>query len=226
MSSVIESSLMPWESDGSELFLERQTPWYDVAKRAFDIIGAGILLVILLPLLTFIAVLIKLTDFGPALFVQTRVGKGGREFRCYKLRSMVKNAERLKKSLADSNHHDDNRTFKMVADPRITWIGRFIRKTSLDEAPQLWNILIGDMSLVGPRPPVPSEVARYSPLDMRRLEVRPGLTCIWQVSGRANLPFHRQVELDIEYIERMSIWFDLKLLFWTVPAVISGHGAY
>jgi len=226
MSSLLELVAVPRKSSANPEFVARQDSWYDFSKRVCDIVVASLALLLLSPLLAVVALFIKLTDFGPVLFVQTRVGQGGRQFRCYKLRSMVPNAERLKRSLASSNHHSDDRTFKIASDPRVTWIGRLIRKASLDEVPQLWNVLRGEMSIVGPRPPVPSEVARYSELDYRRLEVRPGLTCIWQVSGRANLPFEQQVLLDIDYIEQRNFWLDTKLMFLTIPAVISGRGAY
>jgi lipopolysaccharide/colanic/teichoic acid biosynthesis glycosyltransferase len=207
--------------------IEDQTPgWYELAKRAMDVIMASIALALLMPLLAVLGLLIKLTDGGPVLFMQTRVGRYGKQFRCYKLRSMVSGADRMKADLIRQNRHSDPRTFKMTADPRITWIGRLIRKTSLDEVPQLWNVVNGDMSLVGPRPPVPSEVVCYSDSDFRRLEVRPGLTCIWQISGRGDIPFHQQVKLDIDYIEQRCLWLDTKLMLQTIPAVISGRGAY
>jgi lipopolysaccharide/colanic/teichoic acid biosynthesis glycosyltransferase len=140
---------------------------------------------------------------------------------------MVVNAEELKDALLSQNHHaKPSITFKMKDDPRITPVGWFIRKTSIDELPQFWCVLTGDMTLVGPRPPVPREVDLYTPEDLRRLEVTPGLTCLWQVSGRGDLPFEEQVALDIEYIENRSFWLDLKLLFLTVPAVLQGKGAY
>jgi lipopolysaccharide/colanic/teichoic acid biosynthesis glycosyltransferase len=160
------------------------------------------------------------------LFVQTRVGRGGREFRCFKFRSMVANAEALQRQLAAMNHHADERTFKIRRDPRITRIGEVLRKTSIDEMPQLFNVLRGDMSLVGPRPPLPREVAKYEPYEFRRLAVQPGLTCFWQVSGRGDIPFPRQVEMDISYIEQRSLLLDLKLLLLTIPAVVLGKGAY
>jgi lipopolysaccharide/colanic/teichoic acid biosynthesis glycosyltransferase len=200
--------------------------WYDFAKRSIDLIFASLALVLVMPLMLVLGVIIKLTDGGPILFTQTRVGRHGKQFRCYKLRSMVDKADRMKLALVDKNQHSDPRTFKMVGDPRVTRIGQLLRKTSLDEAPQLLNVILGDMSLVGPRPPVPSEVAGYSDLDFRRLEVRPGLTCIWQISGRADIPFARQVQLDIDYIEQRSLWLDTKLMLKTIPAVISGRGAY
>jgi lipopolysaccharide/colanic/teichoic acid biosynthesis glycosyltransferase len=139
---------------------------------------------------------------------------------------MVVNAESLKKKLTESNHHGDSITFKMKRDPRITMVGRLIRKTSIDELPQLWHVLTGEMSLVGPRPAVPVEVARYKPRHRARLNVKPGLTCIWQISGRGDLPFEKQVSLDIEYIQTRSWWLDMKLMVKTVPAVLTGRGAY
>jgi lipopolysaccharide/colanic/teichoic acid biosynthesis glycosyltransferase len=184
------------------------------------------MLVALSPLFAVVAALIKLNDRGDVLFWQTRVGKWGAEFPFPKFRSMVSNAEGLKDALLAQNQHDDSKTFKMKRDPRITWIGRIIRKLSIDELPQLWCVLTGQMSLVGPRPPLPKEVACYTLSDRRRLDVTPGLTCIWQVSGRSNIPFPRQVELDVEYINSRSILTDLRILLMTVPAVVLGKGAY
>jgi lipopolysaccharide/colanic/teichoic acid biosynthesis glycosyltransferase len=196
-------------------------------KRFIDFAAALAGMVVLAPLFLAVALAIKLTDRGPVLFWQTRVGQYGREFPFPKFRSMVTNAEALKDTLLAQNQHGgEGVTFKMKRDPRITWIGRIIRKLSIDELPQLWNVLIGDMSLVGPRPPVPREVALYTLLDRRRLDVIPGLTCIWQVSGRSDIPFDKQVELDVQYIQSQSLWLDIKLLFLTVPAVLLGKGAY
>jgi lipopolysaccharide/colanic/teichoic acid biosynthesis glycosyltransferase len=209
-------------SDSAEVSLRG----YLVAKRALDLAIAGLILLVLSPLLLLVAVLVKIWDRGPVFFTQTRVGKGGQEFTCYKFRSMVPNAELLKAHLLGQNHHGDNRTFKIPCDPRITWIGRILRKTSIDELPQLWNVVRGEMSLVGPRPPVPSEVNLYSDRDRRRLNVQPGITCIWQVSGRGNLPFPEQVRLDLEYIQNRSLALDTKLLLLTIPAVLTGRGAY
>lgn len=197
-----------------------------VLKRMFDITVSLACLLCLWPLFLIVAVLIKLTDGGPVLFWQTRVGLYGKEFVFPKFRSMVMNAETLKASLLDQNDHMQGVTFKMKHDPRVTWIGRIIRKLSIDELPQLWCVLKGDMSLVGPRPPLPGEVAEYTLSDRRRLDVIPGLTCIWQVSGRGDIPFHEQVQLDLQYIESQSPWLDLKLLLQTIPAVILGKGAY
>jgi exopolysaccharide biosynthesis polyprenyl glycosylphosphotransferase len=195
-------------------------------KRLVDVVGAAVLLLALSPLFLIVALLIKLNDRGPVLFWQLRVGRWGRPFWFPKFRSMVVNAEELKAKLLAQNDHGDSVTFKMKRDPRITWIGRIIRKTSIDELPQLWCVLKGDMSLVGPRPPVPQEVAKYTLTQRRRLEVSPGLTCLWQIGGRGDLPFSRQVELDIEYIESRSLWMDLRILVKTIPAVLLGRGAY
>lgn len=197
-----------------------------VLKRSLDILAAGSALLLGSPFFLAIALAIKLTDRGPILFWQKRVGQWGREFPFPKFRSMVVNAEQLKDQLLQQNQHKDGVTFKMKKDPRVTWIGRIIRKTSVDELPQLWCVLKGDMSLVGPRPPVPREVAKYTLADRRRLDVIPGLTCIWQVSGRGDIPFPQQVELDVQYIESQSFLFDIILLFKTVPAVLLGKGAY
>jgi len=196
-------------------------------KRAVDIAAAAVLLVLLLPLFGTVALCIKLTDQGPIFFVQRRVGRYGREIPFPKFRSMVVNAEALKQQMLKQNQHGAaGVTFKMKRDPRITWIGRFIRRTSIDELPQLICVLRGHMSLVGPRPPTPDEVSRYTLADRRRLDVTPGLTCIWQVSGRSEIPFDKQVLLDVQYIESQSFWSDVVILFRTIPAVLFGRGAY
>jgi lipopolysaccharide/colanic/teichoic acid biosynthesis glycosyltransferase len=197
-----------------------------LAKRLLDIVVSASALLALSPLFAFVALAIKLTDHGPVLFWQSRVGQWGKEFPFPKFRSMVVNAEQLKAKLAALNDHKSGVTFKMKNDPRITWIGRIIRKLSIDELPQLWCVLEGKMSLVGPRPPLPKEVAQYTLLDRRRLDVKPGLTCIWQVSGRGDIAFAQQVELDVQYIQSQSVWFDLVLLFKTIPAILTGRGAY
>jgi lipopolysaccharide/colanic/teichoic acid biosynthesis glycosyltransferase len=195
-------------------------------KRLLDIVVATMLLFLLAPVFFLVALAIKLTDSGPVLFWQIRVGQWGKEFAFPKFRSMVQNAEQLKDALLAQNVHGKEITFKMKRDPRVTWIGRIIRKLSIDELPQLWCVLRGDMSLVGPRPPLPREVERYSLSDRRRLDIKPGLTCIWQVSGRSDIPFHQQVELDVQYIESQSIVLDFLLLLKTVPAILTGRGAY
>ncbi len=195
-------------------------------KRLLDFCAGAGALVVLSPLFAVVALSIKATDGGSVLFWQKRVGQYGREFRFPKFRSMVVNAEALKKELMKLNQHKEGVTFKMKSDPRITWIGKIIRRLSIDEMPQLWCVLIGDMSLVGPRPPVPSEIVQYTLAQRRRLDVVPGLTCIWQVSGRSDIPFPRQAELDVQYIESQSLWLDIRLLLKTIPAVLSGRGAY
>ncbi len=195
------------------------------AKRLIDVVASGLALVALAPVFAIVALLIR-RDGGPALFWQTRVGRWGREFACPKFRSMVVDAEARKAALLASNDHGSSITFKMKRDPRITPIGRFIRKLSIDELPQLWCILKGEMSIVGPRPPVPGEVAAYTLAQRRRLDAKPGLTCLWQVSGRGDLAFDQQVELDVRYIQGRSVRLDLALIVRTVPAVLSGRGAY
>ncbi len=197
-----------------------------VTKRGLDLVGSSCALLFLSPLFALIAVIIKLEDRGPILFRQVRVGRHGREFCMLKFRSMRIDAEARQKELLAKNKHRGGVTFKIKDDPRITRIGRWIRKYSLDELPQFWNVFRGDMSLVGPRPPVPREVALYTLADRRRLAVKPGITCIWQISGRAEIDFPGQVQLDVRYIESRTFWQDIKILFKTVPAVLTGSGAY
>ena len=195
-------------------------------KRSFDIILSLLALILLAPLFLIVAILIKATSRGPIFFVQTRVGKYGRNFSFYKFRSMYADAEKRKAELLAQNQSADGVIFKMKKDPRITPIGRFIRKTSMDELPQFLNVLLGDMSLIGPRPPVPSEVMHYTMEDRKRLLVRPGMTCLWQISGRSDLPFQQQTRLDKEYIVSRSLKQELLILLRTVPAILSGKGAY
>lgn len=199
---------------------------YDFYKRLIDIPGALCLLVLTWPIWFVSTLAVKLNDGGPIFFKQTRVGRGGREFQCWKFRSMVMNADAMWEAMLSHNEHGDNRTFKLAQDPRITSVGRFLRRWSIDELPQLINVLLGDMSLVGPRPPLPSEVRLYSRQDLRRLEVRPGLTCVWQVSGRSTISFPDQVRMDVSYVDHRSFWLDIKLLLLTVPAVLSRRGAW
>lgn len=196
-----------------------------LVKRLVDIVLSAAALVLLSPLFAVIPVLIKLTSPGPVLFVQKRCGLNGRVFDFYKFRSMYVGSEKMKPRLASLNENDGP-AFKMRNDPRITPVGRFLRKTSLDELPQFWNVLKGDMSIVGPRPPIPSEVARYERWQRRRLSMKPGLTCLWQVSGRSLLHFHDWMRLDLQYIDNWSLWLDIKIMFKTIPAVFSGKGAY
>ena len=196
------------------------------AKRFIDIVGSFLGLVLLSPLFLAIAIAVKLSGPGPVIFSQIRVGRYGRHFNFYKFRSMNVNAEAQKKALLSQNESKDGVIFKMKNDPRITKVGRFLRRTSLDEMPQLWNVLIGDMSLVGPRPPVPQEVREYTLEDRKRLDVIPGITCLWQIKGRSEIPFNEQVQLDKEYILAPGFWKDIKILFKTIPAIIGGKGAY
>ena len=202
----------------------RPQPFALSMKRLFDIVCSATALWLLLPLLLVVIALIKFTSRGPVFFRQQRVGLHGRGFAMLKFRSMVVNAEALKDSLAKANEQSGP-VFKMRNDPRVTGIGRFIRKYSIDELPQLVNVLRGDMSIVGPRPPVAKEVAQYDAWQRRRLSVRPGLTCIWQVSGRNQISFEDWMYLDMQYIDHWSLAGDFNLIFRTVPIVITGRGA-
>jgi lipopolysaccharide/colanic/teichoic acid biosynthesis glycosyltransferase len=194
-------------------------------KRTVDLVGSAAALLVLSPLLLLVALLVRL-DGGPIFFGQIRVARFGREFKMYKFRSMRPDAERHLAALLASNQHGNGITFKIKHDPRITPVGRWIRRFSLDELPQFCNVLLGDMSLVGPRPPVPREVALYTLADRRRLLVKPGITCIWQVSGRSAIDFPGQVRLDVIYIENQSLRQDLGILARTPRAVVFGSGAY
>lgn len=196
-----------------------------ILKRALDIVGSGLALLAVSPLFAWVALCIKIEDGGPVFFAQTRVGRHGREFKMFKFRSMILNAESRLQDLLNENQHHEGVTFKIKNDPRVTRVGRLLRRFSLDEFPQFYNVLRGDMSLVGPRPPVPREVALYSPSDRRRLFVTPGLSCLWQIGGRSEIDFSDQVQLDVRYIESQSFWVDVKILVQTVPAVLSGRGA-
>lgn len=192
-------------------------------KSILDIVLTIIILILVSPVMIVISMLIKLEDGGPIFFKQVRVGRHGRLFNCLKFRTMVVNAEEMKEQLLALNEQDGP-VFKIKNDPRITRIGRFLRKTSLDELPQFINVLLGDMSIVGPRPPIPSEVKQYERNLIRRLSVNPGITCIWQVSGRNNVPFERWMQMDMEYIDNWSLLLDLKIILKTVKVVIRGDG--
>lgn len=196
-----------------------------VIKRAFDVIATSIALTLLLPVLLLTAISIKLDSKGPVIYRQQRIGKNGQIFNMLKFRSMIANADELKDSLSKLNEADGP-VFKIKNDPRVTKLGGFIRKYSIDELPQLLNVLKGDMSLVGPRPPVPTEVERYGDSEWRRLEVLPGITGLWQVSGRSDLSFQQWMNLDLYYIENWSLALDLKILLKTIPTVLKGEGAY
>ncbi len=195
-----------------------------MVKRLLDVALSAAALVVLAPFMGAVAVLIRLTSPGPAIFRQTRCGLNGRRFTCYKFRSMVRDAERLKPELEEFN--EKRIAFKITDDPRVTPLGRWLRKFSIDEWPQLWNVLKGDMSLVGPRPPVPEEVERYARWQRRRLRMRPGLTCLWAIEGRDDLDFDIWMRKDLEYIDNWSLLLDLKILLRTIPQVLSGKGAH
>ena len=198
---------------------------YSISKRTMDIVSSLVGLILLSPLFLIVAILIKLEDpKGKVFFAQERNGKYPKTFKMYKFRSMVHNAEDLLKDLMDRNEQTGP-VFKINDDPRITNVGKVIRWTSIDELPQLFNVLKGDMSLVGPRPPIPHEVDQYNSYQMQRLAVKPGLTCIWQVSGRNNIGFDEWVEMDIEYIKTRNLWLDIKLIFKTVGVLFGDDNA-
>jgi exopolysaccharide biosynthesis polyprenyl glycosylphosphotransferase len=192
-------------------------------KELIDRCSAFLGLILLSPLFVLISLTIRLTSEGPVFFRQKRSGLNGRTFSLYKFRSMVLNAEELRAGLEDLNQ-EDGPAFKLDKDPRVTWIGRLLRKTSLDELPQLINVFKGEMSLVGPRPPIPAEVEQYDLWQRRRLSMKPGITCIWQVSGRNSVAFDQWMRMDLDYIDNWSLWLDIKLLLRTIPAVVLGTG--
>jgi exopolysaccharide biosynthesis polyprenyl glycosylphosphotransferase len=199
--------------------------WQARAKRAFDIVAATLLLILLSPLLALLALIIRLDSKGPVIFRQTRCGKDGKLFIFYKFRGMVADAE-ARQAEFDHLNEAQGPIFKMKHDPRVTRVGRVLRRTSLDELPQLWNVLRGEMSLVGPRPPLPKEVERYEEWHQARLRAVPGITGLWQVSGRSHLGFDEMTRLDIEYLNVWSLALDLRILVRTVVAVVFAHGAY
>lgn len=228
----LESVQRPWGRLWLKVHLAQQrlrAQWLarggDLLKRAFDILISSVLLVLLSPLLLVIGLAVWTEDGGSIFFAQTRVGRYGKHFKMYKIRSMCPDADQRLREVLEKNQLREGVTFKLKDDPRMTSVGKWLRKYSFDELPQLYNVLIGDMSLVGPRPPVPREVAMYRPSDRRRLAAKPGITCIWQISGRSEIDFSGQVGLDVGYIESQSFWSDLRILVKTVPAVLSGKGA-
>jgi exopolysaccharide biosynthesis polyprenyl glycosylphosphotransferase len=215
------------ELDGMPLLTFSTTPSNQLQllfKRSVDVAVALAVLLLALPVIGVIALAIKITSGGTVLFRQTRCGLNGRSFTLYKFRTMIEGAEERRRELLHLNEMDGP-VFKVRSDPRVTVFGRFLRKFSLDELPQLWNVLRGDMSLVGPRPPIPEEVAQYQRWQRRRLSMKPGLTCLWQISGRNELDFDRWIELDLEYIDSWTPMLDLKILLKTIPVVLSGRGA-
>jgi lipopolysaccharide/colanic/teichoic acid biosynthesis glycosyltransferase len=218
--------MLSWQTSDAHL-ATGLAPRQALVKRALDAVGAALGLLVAAPLLVLLAVLVKLDSPGPVLFAQERVGRGGRAFRMLKLRTMRDGADGEKASLAHLNHSDDARLFKIPGDPRVTRIGRVMRRWSLDELPQLWNVLVGDMSLVGPRPFFAPDLAEYEAHHFRRLAVKPGITGLWQVSGRSDiLDFEEVVRLDRQYIEQWSFALELRILARTLPAVVSRSGAY
>lgn len=211
----------------SKLFLWRFTVSFSYfIKRVFDLAISLFLIFLFLPIFILTLSAISLDSEGPIFFRQTRVGRKGRFFTLYKFRSMTVNADSLKAGIIACKSFQESVTFKMKDDPRVTHLGRFIRRYSIDELPQLFNVVKGEMSLVGPRPPLPEEVEKYSQEDRGRLLVKPGMTCLWQISGRSELTFKQQVELDKQYINSQSILLDIKILLKTIPAVLIGKGAY
>ena len=198
---------------------------YRVTKRAFDlIVGSGILL-LLLPVIPLVALMIRFDSEGPVFYRQQRIGMGGRPFRFYKFRSMRADSDRLRADL-EARNELSGPVFKIKNDPRVTAVGQFLRRSSLDEIPQIFNVLKGDMSIVGPRPALPGEVARYEAWHRRRLDVKPGITCLWQVAGRSHVDFDEWMRLDIEYMSRRSLRTDVAIFLKTIPAVIARRGAY
>jgi lipopolysaccharide/colanic/teichoic acid biosynthesis glycosyltransferase len=209
-----------------EVGLLAARPWQRATKRLIDIVGSMALLVLLAPVMLVIAISIPLTSPGPVIYAQRRIGRGGHPFTMFKFRSMDRDAHDSRHLHAHRNHHTIGPVFKVPDDPRITRVGRVIRRLSLDELPQLLNVLRGDMSLVGPRPALPEEFAQCGEDVRQRALVAPGLTCIWQVSGRSDVDFLRWVDMDLQYIRTWTLRLDLRLLLRTIPAVFRGRGAY
>ncbi len=208
-----------------ETVVQKERRGYEFAKRVFDVVSSLLALIVFSPLMGITALAIKMEDGGSPIFAQTRVGKDGKFFRMYKFRSMCEDAEKKLKELQDRNEAD-GLAFKMSNDPRVTRVGAFIRKTSIDELPQLFNIFKGNMSVVGPRPPLGYEVMQYDDYQMQRLSVKPGLTCYWQCSGRSDVSFDEWMDLDIKYINERGFLKDIEIIFRTIPAVLFHKGAY
>ena len=216
----------PADTLSAEVLARHRRGWQPVVKRVFDVVGSAGLLIVLSPVLGAIAAAIKLGDGGPVLYRWPVVGQGGRYFCGYKLRTMIVGADRMKPELLAHNEASGP-MFKMRNDPRVTPVGRVLRKLSLDELPQLWSVLIGDMSLIGPRPPLQSEYVQFTEWQRQKLAVKPGITCLWQVSGRSAITdFDEWVSLDLDYIREWTFWLDLKILLRTIPAVLKGSGAW
>jgi exopolysaccharide biosynthesis polyprenyl glycosylphosphotransferase len=221
---LAHSQLEKFEGDAVLTMFREQMLWHLFGKRIMDLTVSFLMIILLSPLLLGVALVIKFTSPGPVLFIQPRVGMNKRSFKLFKFRSMYVNAEQRLKELAHLNEMDGP-VFKIKNDPRITPIGRFIRKTSIDELPQLFNVLTGHMSLVGPRPPLLDEVNRYEWLFRKRLSIKPGITCLWQISGRNEVTFKQWMEMDKYYVENWSLWLDIEILLKTIPAVLFRKGA-
>ncbi len=219
-------TILKWKQRTRLIFWEFSLRSLLSIKRTADIVLSLIALVLLTPLFLVVAICILVEDGFPVLLLQKRVGLYGREFRLHKFRSMCRDAESMKADLMDQNESTDGVMFKIKNDPRITRVGRVIRRFSIDEMPQFINVLIGNLALVGPRPPVPEEVVKYSLSDRKRLQVKPGLTCLWQIQGRSEIPFDKLVSLDMQYIRSQSVLKDIVILIKTIPAVLFGRGAY
>ena len=213
------------QQENGKVVLPETKPLYEAIKRIFDILLSAFFLLLLSPLFLIVAVAVRIDSPGKAFYVSERMTKNGKVFRMFKFRSMEMDAESRLKKLESQNEIKDGPAFKMKNDPRVTRVGKILRKTSIDELPQLLNVLLGDMTIVGPRPPLPSEVARYTPYQLQRLGVKTGLTCYWQSSGRNDIGFEEWVELDLKYIRERSLWVDLKIIFKTFFAVFSMKGA-
>lgn len=211
--------------DAETTFELQDSRLYEASKRLFDLTLGIMVMILLIPIFPIIAIMIKLDSAGPVFYKQQRVGKGGKLFSFYKFRSMVKGAD-AERELVKELNEQDGPIFKIKADPRITAVGGFLRRSSLDEIPQIINVVIGNMSMVGPRPALPSEVAGYQPWHRRRLEVKPGITCLWQISGRSHIGFNEWMRLDLEYLKNRSFRTDLLIFLKTFPAVIARKGAY
>ncbi len=218
--------VLRWKQRTRLVFWEGMLRSLLVVKRVFDIVISLTAIILLMPVFFLVAVCIIIEDGYPVIYIQKRVGLNGREFRFFKFRSMCKGADQMKAELLERNESVGNVTFKIKDDPRVLNCGRFFRRFSADELPQFFNVLIGNLSIVGPRPPLPEEVKRYSLSDRKRLHVKPGLTCLWQVRGRSDIPFDEQVGLDMQYIQSQSILKDLMIVLKTIPAVLLGRGAY
>lgn len=226
MQTVKQRSPIPNEIDAEKTFTPpAPKPGYELAKRIFDLVMSALALILLSPIFLGVAVAIKLEDGGQVIFRQIRLTKGGREFKMYKFRSMCPDADAQLDSLMEKNEMNGP-AFKIHDDPRVTKVGHFIRKTSIDELPQLFNIIKGEMSIIGPRPPLPREVTQYTPYQMHRLDVKTGLACYHECSGRSDShDFDEWVESDLRYIQERSFLTDLKVIFWTIRVVFTGKGA-